>query len=84
RKRAQVSSKEFLYPNGVFFDQGPVPDSRTEVPELLFVAGHFASWHGLDLLLDEISSSRDQFVLHLVGDLSEDDHVRASMDKRIV
>lgn len=84
RKRAQVGSKEFLYPNGVFFDQGPVPDSRTEVPELLFVAGHFASWHGLDLLLDEISSSRDQFVLHLVGDLSEDDHVRASMDKRIV
>lgn len=85
RKRAQVGSrKEFLYPNGVFFDQGPVPDSRTEIPGLLFVAGHFASWHGLDLLLDEISLSRDQFVLHLVGDLSEDDHVRASMDKRIV
>lgn len=85
RKRAQVGNrKEFLYPNGVFFDQGPVPDTRTEVPELLFVAGHFASWHGLDLLLDEISLSRDQFVLHLVGDLSEDDQVRASMDERIV
>ena len=85
RKRAQIGSrKEFLYPNGVFFDQSPVPDSRTEVPELLFVAGHFASWHGLDLLLDEMASSTDQFVLHLIGSLSEGDHARASADKRIV
>lgn len=85
RMRAQVGiRKEFLYPNGVFFDQSPVFDSRTKVPELLFVAGHFASWHGLDLLLDDISSSSDQFVLHLIGDLSEDDHARASVDKRIV
>ncbi|MGE8359085.1 hypothetical protein [Pseudomonas sp.] len=85
RSRTQIDSrKAFLYPNGVFFDHVPVSDRRTEVPEFLFVAGYFASWHGLDLLLDELSSRADQFVLHLVGDLSEVDRLRASADKRIV
>ncbi|WP_158675467.1 glycosyltransferase [Pseudomonas sp. o96-267] len=85
RKRAQVGSrKDFLYPNGIFFDHPPVIDRRNETVELLFVAGHFASWHGLDLLLNEVAVSADQFVLHLVGELSEEDHARAFLDERIV
>lgn len=73
-----------IYPNGIKFDEGTVVDRRGEVPELLFVAGGFAPWHGLDLLLDSIEQSDAEFKLHLVGNVHEPNLSRATKDSRIV
>lgn len=79
-------SPVFLYPNGFCLDRAVVPDSRRSksVPELLFVAAHFAEWHGLDLLMDSIDQSDAEFVLHLVGQLSPSQLERVQKDRRCV
>lgn len=83
--RAGISNaKTFVYPNGIKFNKEPVADRRGEIPELLFVAGGFAPWHGLDLLLDSIEKSDAEFKLHLVGNVHEPDLSRAQTDSRIV
>lgn len=83
--RAGISnSKTFVYPNGIKFDEDPVADRRGKVPELLFVAGGFVPWHGLDLLLDSIEKSDAEFKLHLVGNVHEPNLARAHKDTRIV
>lgn len=75
---------DYLYPNGILYEKFTVSDERCDIPELLFVAGFFAPWHGLDLLLSDIESSGQEFILHLVGTLSAVDQARAKKDKRIV
>jgi glycosyltransferase involved in cell wall biosynthesis len=61
--------KNFLYPNGVTFQNNPLPDRRTQdVPEFLFVA-NFAPWHGLDLLLKAVEDSSEKFLIHIVGEV---------------
>ena len=61
----------FVYPNGIVFKQTELLDRRSDgLPELLFVA-NFAPWHGLDLLLKEVTKSSQEFVLHLVGKIPE-------------
>lgn len=83
--RAGISNaKTFVYPNGIKFNEEPVADRRGQIPELLFVAGRFAPWHGLDLLLDSIEKSDAEFKLHLVGNVHEPDLRRAKKDSRIV
>lgn len=82
--RGHKERESYLYPNGVFYEKCTVPDERCDISELLFVAGFFAPWHGLDLLLNDIESSDREFILHLVGTLSEADQARAAKDKRIV
>ncbi|MGM0914232.1 MAG: glycosyltransferase [Pseudomonadota bacterium] len=83
--RAGISNaKTFVYPNGIKFDEDPVADKRGKIPELLFVAGGFSPWHGLDLLLDSIEKSDAEFKLHLVGNVHEPDLSRAQKDSRIV
>ncbi len=78
-----VNAHTFVYPNGIKYNEEPVADKRGEIPELLFVAGGFAPWHGLDLLLDSIENSDAQFKLHLVGNVHEPNLSRAKMDSRI-
>lgn len=73
----------FIYPNGIMYDGAIIPDSRTDTPQLLFVASGFAPWHGLDLLLASIHQCQDDFVLHVVGDVSEVDKRAAQGDARI-
>ncbi|MBP7565630.1 MAG: hypothetical protein KA795_06455 [Burkholderiaceae bacterium] len=77
----------FVYPNGILYPaDGPglLQDERSEdVPELLFVAGYFYDWHGLDRLLDRLPDADCQFVLHLVGQLPEALARRAREDRRI-
>lgn len=73
-----------LYPNGIYSAGEILPDQRGAVPELIFVAGFFASWHGLDMLLQACSESSEDFVLHLVGELQAEDLRLAQQDKRIV
>lgn len=63
---------KWVYPNGIVFRDLEINDRRSrDVPELLFVA-NFAPWHGLDILLEEVARSDDEFVLHLVGAVPED------------
>lgn len=83
--RAGISNaRTFVYPNGIKFDEDPVADRRGKIPELLFVAGGFSPWHGLDLLLDSIEKSDAEFKLHLVGNVHEPDLSQAQKDSRIV
>lgn len=72
-----------IYPNGIKLQDHQASDAREDVPEILFVASYFSTWHGLDLLLDAFAESSENVVLHLVGDLSDEDKERAIQDKRI-
>lgn len=84
-KRSNGKDKKvILYPNGIIMNNPPVEDKRGEIPEFLFVAGHFSPWHGLDLLLNDMRSNNKNFLLHLVGGLSESDRRLAENDHRVV
>lgn len=76
--------RSILYPNGVMFNRPTVDDRRGFIPELLFVSSYFESWHGLDLLLSNVREHKQEFLLHLVGELSVADRVFAEKDKRII
>lgn len=83
--RAKVKKQSFLYPNGIVFTSNEIAeDHRTETPEILFVASYFASWHGLDLLLDEMKKNNSHFVLHVVGDVFDEDIRSAKHDPRVI
>lgn len=74
----------YVYPNGILDTNQVAADSRTEVPEFLFVASTFSHWHGLDLLLDSLEKNDRQFILHLVGNLAPRDKARAQRDYRVL
>jgi hypothetical protein len=64
-----------IYPNGVMMDrslEGMARDERGSVPELLFVAGSFQAWQGLDLVLEALAGNSENCVLHVVGEVSAD------------
>lgn len=66
-----LGRSSYVYPNGIVFKAMQLPDRRgPNIPELLFVA-NFSPWHGLDVLLDSVSKSDEEFVLHLVGKIPE-------------
>ncbi len=77
------TQKGYVYPNGIEFSTASAPDHRTPKIELLFVASFFAPWHGLDLLLDAIKNTQEQFVLHVVGDMTATDLQTARSDPRV-
>ena len=85
KKRMKESGKPaFLYPNGILFpEEVRCCDRRGQIPEILFVASEFKAWNGLDLLLESVSNSKKQFVLHLVGQVRTTDLERASSDSRV-
>ncbi|NML46555.1 glycosyltransferase family 4 protein [Ramlibacter sp. G-1-2-2] len=83
-ERSNARAKPRLtYPNGILYTDATVIDDRADGPEIIFVAGHFSAWHGLDLLLDALEASSANCVIHLVGQLSREDQVRADRDLRI-
>lgn len=83
--RVRSAKPSMTFPNGIDLDQQPVAaDERGSVPELLFVASTFSAWHGLDLLLDNLSHTDADFKLHLVGDVDSRNHQRAAQDPRVV
>jgi glycosyltransferase involved in cell wall biosynthesis len=75
----------FVYPNGIFLQDGglPLEDNRGNVPEILFVASYFSPWQGLDLLLDAVRNSHDDFKLYLVGEVGAVHRDNARLDPRI-
>lgn len=79
------NSLKYIYPNGIYCDDDlPLArDNRGEIPELLFIASHFTSWQGLDLLLNQMSSISDDFILHLVGNVDDRDAQTAAKDPRV-
>jgi glycosyltransferase involved in cell wall biosynthesis len=85
--RARGPIPTLVYPNGcIVTDEDYVAaenDLRGQVPELLFVSSRFVSWRGLDRLLDDLPNCREDFVLHLVGQVGPEDHARAKDDPRI-
>lgn len=84
-RRAGVDATlTLLSPNGILFNNTLAGNERGEVVELLFVASNFAPWHGLDLVLDAMRRSNHQFVLHLVGNMTEEDRKAAAADTRVV
>jgi glycosyltransferase involved in cell wall biosynthesis len=67
---APENQPHHVYSNGLDFSQCALADDmRGGVPKLVFVAAVFQPWHGLDLLLEQINSSRELFELHLVGNI---------------
>jgi hypothetical protein len=79
RRKLRVAT----FPNGIEYADGVVEDSRGGSPNLLYVAGTFAVWHGLDLLLKALRASQEDVMLHLVGELTEQDRRLAEQDNRI-
>ncbi|MEJ1921958.1 glycosyltransferase [Microbacterium sp. KHB019] len=82
--RTGANRPTLTFPNGINLDQQPVAaDHRGNVPEILFVASKFVEWHGLDLVLEDMSRSDEEFTLHLVGEVEPADLERASHDPRV-
>ena len=68
-----------FYPNAIAPELVKVIDDNRKINEIniAFMAGAFKGWHGLDLILEEISSykklnNKDNFKLHLIGKVSKD------------
>lgn len=77
--------KALDYPNGTDTDSMPVlSKTSNEIPNLLFVAGMFAPWHGVDILLESIRHSTKDFKLHLIGKLEPEDLNLAKQDERVI
>ena len=87
-EKSRINDSEkpsILYPNGIEVLDTLLEDSRSNlIPEFIFVASYFYSWHGLDILLNEMENSKEKFVLHLVGEVSQEDLIYAKKDNRIV
>lgn len=84
-QRAGISAESaIILPNGVLYSDNVAEDRRGSVIELLFVASGFAAWHGLDLLLEAMRNSRQEFVLHVVGNVSDMDLAMAGTDPRVI
>jgi len=82
RSRGAVVSS-FVYPNGIEYDGPLAIDQRQGVPQLLFVAGIFAAWHGLDILLASLRRCDSDLVLHLVGQVGPAERELALSDPRV-
>lgn len=82
--RVRGGKNFFVYPNGILLDSLPLEDGRGEVPELLFVAGNFSSWHGLDLIIEEFLHEKHDFLMHLVGGVPRSILDKVNGDSRFV
>lgn len=81
--RSRASLPTFTMPNGVDINHHTIfADLRGDSPEILFVASEFYPWHGLDLLIDAVEVSDENFTIHIVGDCSDVDRARMSQDSR--
>lgn len=85
-KRVKNKFKDkIIYPNGIHYSDNKIKDYRqSDIPELIFVASYFSTWHGLDLLLNALKNTSEKFILHIVGNLNCIDEQLAKKDERIV
>lgn len=64
----------FLYPNGIKIDynnQFLKYNQRKSVINIMFIAGYFHTWHGLDLVISNFKFSNLEFKLHIIGDIDK-------------
>ena len=73
-----------IYPNGGPDTATPVGDRRSGTVHLLCASSYFSPWQGVDLLLASLHSTKRDFVLHLVGELSPADALLAASDYRVI
>lgn len=73
-------NKTFLYPNGIDLKlTGLLEDKRDNNSiNIVFMCGTFSSWHGLDLLLESITSNinfiiKNNVKIHLIGKVLENE-----------
>lgn len=77
-KRTGQHKPYLVMPNGIDTTQVTIcQDQRGQTPRLLFVASHFAAWHGLDLLLDALEVNPElDCIIDVVGKTEEADQQR--------
>jgi len=76
---------KITYPNGIFYNGIELLDSRDlVVPEILFIASDFVPWHGLDLILNELKNTNEEFILNIVGKVYQADISKAKKDNRVI
>jgi len=84
-RAASPNKKSLVKPNGIEFNSDILVDRRkNDIPVFLFVASYFFTWHGLDLIIQEFRKSNEEFIIHLVGSISEVDLAKIGNDKRFV
>lgn len=77
----------YLYPNGIICDENkPLYDERVDDEvNILFVASYFYEWHGLDLLIDNVSKNENlNYKIHIIGEISEYDKESIKNISRVV
>ena len=82
--RIPHSKPSFCHPNGIDLQHyRAVSDGRVKngVPTFLLVASNQDPWHGIDLLLSELSRTEERFELHVIGNISASSEHR---DDRII
>lgn len=73
----------YIYPNGIDYSTSIVAnDNRTNIPEFIFVASVFSPWQGLDKLIDAAALSKDEFLIHIIGRVSDVDLLKIQKDLR--
>lgn len=83
----RISSKKIniLYPNGIIISNQKLENViDREIPQFLFIASYFYEWHGLDLLIEAVQKSNSKFIIHLVGDLQNEDLDKIKLDNRFI
>ena len=73
-----------IYPNGILYKEEKLEDKRSNKIEILFVASYFATWHGLDLLLSDLINSKENFLLHIVGNMPDNYYQMIGSDQRVI
>lgn len=76
-----------VYPNGVLMCETLPEPLNTPIagpPKLFFMASSFATWQGLDRLINSAKLSQDEFTIHIVGNVSHYDRSNAINDKRFI
>lgn len=86
KERIKCNNKiGIIYPNGITVNKDEILDSRKiAIPEILFVASYFYDWHGLDLLIEAARKSNLDFIIHIVGNISDKDLENMKKDKRFI
>ena len=85
-KRSGANVQTYTYPNGAAYAENCViPRARDRRKhELLIIASKYSRWIGFDLLLDAVRDSKDDFTVHVVGELNSTQIEQTKSDCRFI
>ena len=80
-ERVFLKKPSMVYPNGATINMDDIPDDkRSGKLKMVFVGSRSYAWNGLEIILREVEkSSRDDFELHIVGNIED-----LLVDKRVI